>query len=55
MKKLLSSLAVVTLIGVTSISVVTCGGERPYLFSLNIIFSIRLIIILSTLTILPLT
>ncbi|WP_342253241.1 hypothetical protein [Spiroplasma endosymbiont of Zeiraphera isertana] len=29
MKKLLSSLAVVTLIGVTSISVVTCGGERP--------------------------
>ncbi len=27
MKKLLSSLAVVTLIGVTSISVVTCGGE----------------------------
>ncbi|WP_338986034.1 hypothetical protein [Spiroplasma endosymbiont of Thecophora atra] len=28
MKKLLSSLAVVTLIGVTSISVVTCDGER---------------------------
>lgn len=28
MKKLLSSLAIVTLIGATSISVVTCGGER---------------------------